>query len=98
MGYRYYDTSHVRVLYPFGYGLSYTSFTYSDLKVDETGVTFTITNTGIYDGAEVALLYVSLPKANVFRPEKELKGVQKIDLKAGEQKEVRIPFDDKTFR
>lgn len=98
VGYRYYDTSHVRVLYPFGYGLSYTSFAYSDLKVDEKGVTFTIMNTGIYDGAEVSQLYVSLTKANVFRPEKELKGFQKINLKAGERKEVRIPFDDKTFR
>lgn len=98
VGYRYYDTSHVRVLYPFGYGLSYTSFAYSDLKVDEKGVTFTITNTGERDGAETAQLYVGLPGARVFRPEKELKGFQKVYLKAGEQKEVRIPFDDKTFR
>ena len=97
-GYRYYDTNKVPVLYPFGYGLSYTVFSYSDLQVDETGVTFTVANTGNRDGAEVAQLYVGLPGANVFRPEKELKGFQKIFLKAGEQKEVRIPFDDKTFR
>lgn len=98
VGYRYYDTSMVRVQYPFGYGLSYTEFRYSDLQVDETGVTFTLTNDGIYDGAEVAQLYVGLPDASVFRPYKELKGFTKVFLKAGENKAVRIPFDDKTFR
>lgn len=98
IGYRYYDTSKVRVQYPFGYGLSYTTFAYSDLKVDAKGVTFTLTNTGNCDGAEVAQLYVGLPNAIVFRPEKELKGFQKVFLKAGESKEVRMEFDDKTFR
>lgn len=98
IGYRYYDTSKVRVQYPFGYGLSYTTFAYSDLKVEAKGATFTLTNTGNCDGAEVAQLYVGLPNAIVFRPEKELKGFQKVFLKAGESKEVRIEFDDKTFR
>ncbi len=98
VGYRYYDTGKIRVQYPFGYGLSYTSFEYSDLKVEKDGVAFTLKNTGNYDGAEVAQLYVSLPNAKVFRPEKELKGFCKIFLKAGESKKVRIPFDDKTFR
>lgn len=98
IGYRYYDTSKVRVQYPFGYGLSYTIFAYSDLKVDAKGATFTLTNTGNCDGAEVAQLYVGLPNAIVFRPEKELKGFQKVFLKAGESKEVRMEFDDKTFR
>lgn len=98
IGYRYYDTSKVRVQYPFGYGLSYTTFAYSDLKVDAKGATFTLTNTGNCDGAEVAQLYVGLPNAIVFRPEKELKGFQKVFLKAGESKEVRMEFDDKTFR
>ena len=98
VGYRYYDTTKVRVQYPFGYGLSYTTFEYSNLKTDEWGASFTITNTGSCDGAEVAQLYVSKPGAEVFRPEKELKGFKKVFLKAGESKEVMIPYDDKTFR
>ena len=98
VGYRYYDTAKVPVLYPFGFGLSYTTFEYSGIKADEKGVNFTIKNTGSMDGAEVAQMYVSLPGAKVFRPEKELKGFVKVFLKAGESKEVRIAFDDKTFR
>ena len=98
VGYRYYDTSRVRVQYPFGYGLSYTTFTYSELKVDESGASFTLTNTGDRDGAEVAQLYIGLDGGKVFRPAKELKGFVKVFLKAGESKEVHIPFDDKTFR
>ncbi len=98
VGYRYYDTAKVPVLYPFGFGLSYTSFEYSDIKVTDEKVSFTIKNTGNYDGAEVAQLYVGLPSAKVFRPEKELKGFVKVYLKAGESKEVSIAFDDKTFR
>ena len=98
VGYRYYDTSKVRVQYPFGYGLSYTEFTYSDLKVTDQGAEFVIANTGSMDGAEVAQLYVGAPNKRIFRPDKELKGFQKVFLKAGEQKKVTIPFDDKTFR
>lgn len=98
IGYRYYDTSKVRVQYPFGFGLSYTTFEYSDLKVDKNGIKVRVTNTGAYDGAEVVQLYVGLKNAIVFRPEKELKGFQKVFLKAGESAEVTIPFDDKTFR
>lgn len=98
VGYRYYDTAKVRTQYPFGYGLSYTEFSYSDLKITGESVSFTVTNTGKMDGAEVAQLYVGLPDARVFRPEKELKGFQKIFLKQGESKNVTIPFDDKTFR
>ena len=98
VGYRYYDTANIPVLYPFGFGLSYTSFEYSDLSVDEKGATFTVKNTGSMDGAEVAQVYVSLPWAKVFRPKKELKGFAKVFLKAGESKKVTIPFDDKTFR
>lgn len=98
IGYRYYDSSKVRVQYPFGFGLSYTTFEYSDLKVDEKGIKVTVTNTGSYDGAEVVQLYVGLPNAIVFRPEKELKGFVKVFLKKGESREVAIPFDDKTFR
>lgn len=98
VGYRYYDSSLVRVLYPFGFGLSYTTFEYSDLEVEEDGVAFTLSNTGQYDGAEVAQLYIALPEPKVFRPEKELKGFTKVFLKAGESRRVKIPFDDKTFR
>ena len=98
VGYRYYDTSKVRVQYPFGYGLSYTEFTYSGLRVERNGIKATVANTGKVDGAEVVQMYVGLPNAIVFRPEKELKGFAKVFLKAGESKEVNIPFDDKTFR
>lgn len=98
VGYRYYDTSKVRVMYPFGFGLSYTQFEYSGLEVDDTGVSFTVTNTGKTDGAEVAQLYVGMKDAKVYRPEKELKGFAKVFLKAGESSKVRISFDDKTFR
>lgn len=98
VGYRYFDTSKVRVQYPFGYGLSYTSFEYSDLNVSEDGASFTVKNTGDMDGAEVAQLYVAAPKGKIFRPDKELKGFAKVFLKSGESKTVRIPFDDKTFR
>lgn len=98
MGYRYYDTSMVLFRYPFGYGLSYTEFAYSALEVDEKGVQLTVTNVGERDGAEVVQLYVGFPDSVVFRPQKELKGFQKIFLKAGESKRVHISFDDKTFR
>lgn len=98
IGYRYYDTSKVRVQYPFGFGLSYTEFAYSDLQIDEKGVSLTVKNTGKYDGSEVVQLYVGLRNAIVFRPEKELKGFKKVFLKSGESKTVTIPFDDKTFR
>lgn len=98
VGYRYYDTARVRVQYPFGYGLSYTSFWYSGLDVTENGVSFFLENTGKQDGAEVPQLYVGCWDGTVFRPEKELKGFRKVFLKAGEKKQVFIPFDDKTFR
>ena len=98
VGYRYYETANKAVRYPFGYGLSYTTFAYSDLKVNADKVTFTITNTGSVAGAEIAQLYVAKPDATVFRPAKELKGFAKVFLKAGESKTVTIPLDDKTFR
>lgn len=98
IGYRYYETAHVPVRYPFGYGLSYTTFAYSDLKADADKVTFTITNTGSRAGAEIAQLYVAKADAAVFRPEKELKGFVKVFLQAGERKTVTIPLDDKAFR
>ena len=98
VGYRYYETANKAVRYPFGYGLSYTTFAYSDLKVNAENVTFTISNTGSVAGAEIAQLYVAKPDATVFRPAKELKGFTKVFLKAGESKTVTIPLDDKTFR
>ena len=98
VGYRYYDTAKVRVLYPFGLGLSYTEFQYRDLTVNPEGAEFTLTNTGNRDGAEVAQLYIGMKDGKVFRPAKELKGFQKVFLKAGESRRVHIPFDDKTFR
>ncbi|MCD8155239.1 MAG: glycoside hydrolase family 3 C-terminal domain-containing protein [Clostridiales bacterium] len=98
IGYRYFETAGVPVLFPFGFGLSYTTFAYSDLKVSREGATFTLKNTGGRDGAEVAQLYVSAKCGGVFRPVKELKGFQKVFLKAGESKTVTIPLDDKAFR
>ncbi|MDD3251157.1 MAG: glycoside hydrolase family 3 C-terminal domain-containing protein [Lachnospiraceae bacterium] len=98
VGYRYYDTSKVRVQYPFGYGLSYTAFDYSGLEVTNEGVSFTLKNSGTRDGAEVAQLYVGCWDGAVFRPEKQLNGFKKVYLKSGESARVQIPFDDKTFR
>lgn len=98
VGYRYYETVGVKTQYPFGFGLSYTTFEYSDLKVDEKGVTFKIKNTGAVDGKEIAQLYIGKSNAEVFRPKKELKGYKKVSVKAGEIVKVSIPFDDKTFR
>lgn len=98
VGYRYFETAKVPVLFPFGFGLSYTTFEYSDLSVSEKQASFTLKNTGGMDGAEVAQLYVSKPDGGVFRPAKELKGFAKVFLKAGESKKVTISLDDKAFR
>ena len=98
VGYRYFQKAGVDVAFPFGYGLSYTTFSYSDLKATEKGASFTITNTGKVAGAEVAQLYVALPGAKVFRPEEELKGFAKVQLEPGESKVVTIKLDDKAFR
>ncbi len=98
VGYRYFETANVPVLFPFGFGLSYTTFEYSGLAVTDKEATFTLKNTGSMDGAEVAQLYVSKPDGDVFRPVKELKGFAKVFLKAGESKTVSIPLDDKAFR
>ena len=98
VGYRYFETANVPVLFPFGFGLSYTTFEYSDLTVTGKEATFTLKNTGKMDGAEVAQLYVSKPDGDVFRPAKELKGFTKVFLKAGESRQVTIPLDDKAFR
>lgn len=98
VGYRYYTTAKIPVQYPFGFGLSYTTFAYSDLCVNETEASFTLTNTGKRDGAEVVQLYVGMPEHKNFRPVRELKGFAKVFLKAGESRRVTIRFDEKTFR
>ena len=98
VGYRYFETAGKAVHYPFGFGLSYTTFAYSGLQVSKDGAAFTLTNTGGRDGAEVAQLYVGLPGSAVFRASRELKGFKKVFLKAGESKTVTIPFDSRTFR
>ena len=98
VGYRYYDTAGISVTFPFGFGLSYTTFEYSDIKATDKSVTFTLKNTGSMDGAEVAQIYVSAKNPSVYRPAKELKGFAKVFLKAGESKEVTIELDDKAFR
>lgn len=98
VGYRYYLTAGKEVRFPFGFGLSYTTFSYSDLKADRKAVTFTLTNTGKRAGAEVAQLYVSRPGSQLFAPLRELKGFAKVFLQPGERREVTIPLDDKAFR
>ena len=98
VGYRYYTTVEKEVRFPFGYGLSFTTFAYKDIKANEHEVCFTIKNTGHRAGAEVAQLYVSKESDTVFRPTRELKGFAKVELEPDEEKEVVIPFDDKTFR
>ena len=98
VGYRYYTTAGVPVRFPFGYGLSYSSFSYADLKVDDNGVEFTVTNDSDVPGATVVQLYVRGPQGGVLRPDRELKGFAKVQLDAHESKTVRIDFDRYTFR
>jgi len=98
IGYRYYDTANVKVRFPFGYGLSYTTFEYTDLKVESDKVTFSLKNTGDAFGAEVAQLYIGKSSDMIFRPKKELKGFKKVFLQPGETQTVTIAFDNKSFR
>lgn len=98
VGYRYFEKVNKEVLYPFGYGLSYTKFAYSDLNVSNLGVTFKLKNVGDVEGKEIAQMYIGLKDSKIFRAVKELKGFVKEDLKPGEEKEVFIPFDDYSFR
>ncbi|MES2630665.1 MAG: glycoside hydrolase family 3 C-terminal domain-containing protein [Patescibacteria group bacterium] len=97
VGYRYYETAGVPVRYPFGHGLSYTTFTYSNLLVNPTGATFTITNTGNMVGAEIAQVYIHPPKTDIFRPVRELKGFIKVSLFPGESRQVTVNFDEHSF-
>lgn len=98
VGYRYFSKVNVPVLYPFGYGLSYTDFKYSDIAVDNEKVSFYIENIGDMEGEEITQLYVGLKDSKIFRAVYELKGFEKISLKPGEKKQVTIYFDDKAFR
>ena len=98
VGYRYYQTAGVPVAFPFGYGLSYTSFAYSDLKVTADSVSLTVTNTGARDGAEIVQVYIAKPGAEIFRPAQELKAFARVPLAAGESRTVTLPLDDKAFR
>lgn len=97
VGYRYYDTREVPVRYAFGHGLSYTSFAYSDIKADETGITCTITNTGAVAGAEIVQVYVGAVNPGYYGSPRELKGFAKVILQPGESHQVGIAFDDHTF-
>lgn len=98
VGYRYFTTAGKKMLFPFGYGLSYTTFKYGDISVSEKGVSCTITNTGSRAGAETAQLYVGKADSLLFRAARELKGFSKVFLEQEETKEIQIEFDDKTFR
>lgn len=105
IGYRYYDTANVDVQFPFGYGLSYTKFEYSDVKLskkkikdtDTVTVSFKIKNVGSVAGAEVAQIYVADKESTIFRPAKELKAFSKVFLEAGEEKTVSLDLDKRAF-
>jgi beta-glucosidase len=97
VGYKWYDAENKAVLFPFGYGLSYTTYSYSGLKVtqgDKVSVSFTVQNTGNRDGGEIAEVYASLP-ASTGEPPKRLVGWSKVWLKQGESKEVSVEIDKK---
>ena len=98
VGYRYYQTAGVPVAYPFGYGLSYTTFASSNLTATPNGVTVPVENTGNRAGDEVVQVYIAKPDAKIFRPAQELKGFLRVHLEAGESRTVTIPLDDKAFR
>lgn len=105
IGYRYYDTAEKDVLFPFGYGLSYTTFEYGNMKLsakdikdtDTVKVSFTVKNTGAVDGAEIAQIYVADKESTIFRPKKELRAFTKVFLKAGEEKEVTLELGKRAF-
>lgn len=105
VGYRYYDKVKKDVLFPFGFGLSYTEFTYSDIKLskknikdtDTLEVSFKVKNTGKTAGAEIAQVYVNDKESTIFRPEKELKGFKKIYLEPGEEKKVTLSLNKRAF-
>lgn len=97
VGYRYYVKAGVPVRFPFGYGLSYTSFAYSDLTVQGRTVQVTVANTGDCPGAEVVQLYLAPPQTGLYRPLRELKGFARVELEPGESRTVTFTLDDRSF-
>ena len=97
VGYRYYDKFGTAVRWPFGYGLSYTKFAYSDLTVDGNNVSVAVKNAGAFAGAEVVQLYVRAPQDGLYRPLRELKGFQKVFLQPGETQTVTFTLTDRSF-
>ena len=98
IGYRYFTTAEKAVRFPFGYGMSYTTFAYSDLAADEQGVSLTVTNTGSVAGTEIVQLYIAKKNSELFRPAKELKGFARVTLAPSEKQRITITLDDKAFR
>lgn len=98
IGYRYFTTAEKAVRFPFGYGMSYTTFAYSDMAADEQGVSLTVTNTGSVAGTEIVQLYVAKKNSELFRPVRELKGFARVTLAPGEKQRISITLDDKAFR
>ena len=98
IGYRYFTTAEKAVRFPFGYGMSYTTFAYSDMAADEQGVSLTVTNTGSVAGTEIVQLYIAKKSSELFRPAKELKGFARVTLAPGEKQRITIMLDDKAFR
>ena len=103
VGYRGYEHNGVKPLFPFGYGLSYTTFEYANLKIEPRGdagayeVSFAVTNTGKRAGADVAQVYVSEDHPKVPRPPQELKGFARVQLEAGQMRRVTVPLDARSF-
>ncbi len=97
VGYRYYDKAKVKPRWRLGFGLSYTQFSYSKPSIQENSVSVTVSNTGALPGAEVVQLYVAPPKNGIHRPERELKGFEKVYLAPGESKQVTFTLDDRSF-
>ena len=98
IGYRYFTTAEKAVRFPFGYGMSYTTFAYSDMAADEQGVSLTVTNTGSVAGTEIVQLYIAKKNSELFRPARELKGFARVTLAPGEKQRITIMLDDKAFR
>ncbi len=98
VGYRYFDKVEKEVRYPFGYGLSYTTFEYSNLVVEDHGIQCRVTNTGEVAGSEIIQMYINKNQTEVHRPVKELKGFTKAYIEPGETVDIVIPFDAYTFR
>ena len=96
-GYRYYDKAKLAVRWPFGHGLSYTAFTYSDLSAESRNVKLTVTNTGKRAGAEVVQLYIAPPQGGIHRPVRELKAFTKVFLQPGESQTVSFTLDERSF-